>query len=52
MNINACEGLLKEQEIDLPQAITLPDIMVQIDSWSDSWFMAKRIKIEPLMEKV
>jgi hypothetical protein len=52
MNINASEGLLKEQEINLPCAITLPDIMTQIDTWSDSWFMAKRIKIEPLMEKI
>jgi hypothetical protein len=52
MTINSSENLLREQEIALPQTITLPDIMTQIDTWSDSWFMAKRIKIEPLMEKV
>lgn len=50
--IGAADTLLKEQEIEIPIFIELPDLMGKFDLWEETWHSAKSIKVAALSEKI
>lgn len=50
--IGASATLLKEQELEVPDFISLPDLMGDFDNWNEKWVSARKIEPVDLIKRI
>lgn len=48
----AAEDLLIQQELKIPELITLPELMGDFDHWADAWKSIKKVDVGKLITRI